>query len=219
MHKVLVVILFLMLLTTLTHVFSEEQPGTGFSTAMELKEGSYSFYMEGARAHFFKIWLDVNQILHITLRVPMYADFDLYLLNPDREVIERSILGRGYVERISYQASSSGYHYIVVTPFPGSRGPYSLQISVHDLPVRTVTVTVTKSIPTYEVIFRPAPMLVTVTKTIYETERTIEVRYVERVPWTMMGLIIIAISIMVSSAAVVRLLKTTRGEVSEHATS
>lgn len=205
--------MLLVFLMTLIPALSMEQPGTGFSTAMELQEGSYNFYMEGARPHFFKIWLNTNQILHVVLRLPADIDLDLYFLNPEREVVESSTLGRGRAEKISYQASSTGYHYVIVVPYFGARGLYSLQTSIHDPPIKTATTTVTRMISVYEVVSKPVVMVETVTKTIYETEREMEVRYIESMPWTMIGLIILSASIIVSSAIIARLMRTGRNHV------
>ncbi|MEN2974164.1 MAG: PPC domain-containing protein [Candidatus Caldarchaeales archaeon] len=199
------------------YALSRIEPGIGFSTATELHTGTYDLYMDGTRDHFFKIWLDTNQILHIVLRVPSEADFDLYLLSPERELIESSDLGRGYYERISYQASSSGYYYIVVVPFLGSSGLYTITLRVEDLPTSTVTTTITEKFPVYETISRPIITVETVTKTVYETVRTTHVEYIERFPWMFLGLMILSVSIIIGLGMVLESLKTIMEKTSQKA--
>ncbi|GEM_PF-1589974 len=189
---------------------SEVEPGIGFSTATELNSGSYSFYMEGGRNHFFKIWLNVNQILHIIVRVPVDADFDVYLLSPEREVVERSTSARGYPERMSYQASSSGYYYIVVVPYLGSKGTYGMQIAVYSLPTETVTTTSTETIPVYVTLHKPTVVITTITKSVYEVETVREVEYIEKFPWMFLGLVILAASIIVGTGLVTQTIRATK---------
>jgi hypothetical protein len=189
---------------------SEVEPGIGFSTATELKSGSYSFYMEGGRNHFFKVWLNVNQILHIIVRVPVDADFDVYLLSPEREVVERSTSPRGYPERISYQASSSGYYYIVVVPYLASKGTYGMQIAIYSPPRETVTTTATEAIPVYVTLHKPTVVVTTITKTVYEVETVREVEYIERFPWMFMGLVILAASIIVGTGLIAQTIRATK---------
>ncbi len=203
-----VTIFFVALLIFTNPVISEVQPGTGFLTATEIKPGSYDFYMEGGRSHFFKVWLNVGQILHLVLRVPMDADFDVYLLSSEREVIERSLSPRGYTERISYQASFSDYYYIVVVPYFGSRGTYTMQITFYDPPTKTVTTTATETAPVYITIPKPTAIIITVTKTVREVEAIKEVEYVERFPWLFIGLVVLAVSIIISTGLISQSIRT-----------
>ena len=197
---IIIVITFFMALLIFTNpVISEVQPGAGFLTATEIKPGSYSFYMEGSRSHFFKVWLNANQILHLVLRVPMDTDLDVYLLNSEREVVERSLSPRGYTERISYQASSSDYYYIIIVPYFGSRGTYEIQLTIYDLPTKTITITATETVPVYVEVSKPTVIITTVTKTVREVETIKGVEYVERFPWLFIGLIVLAVSIIISS--------------------
>lgn len=187
---------------------SAVEPGIGFSTATELKSGSYSFYMEGGRNHFFKVWLNVNQVLHILMRVPLDADFDIYLLSPEREVVERSTSGRGYPERISYQASSSGYYYIIVVPYLESKGAYGMQIAIYSPATETMTITATDTVPVYVTLYKPTVVITTITKTVYEVETVREVEYVERIPWMFLGLVILAASIIIGTGLIAQTIKT-----------
>lgn len=207
---VLSIILILLPPMFLTSAVSELEPGIGFSTATELRPGSYSFYMEGGRSHFFKVWLNANQILHIIVRVPADADFDVYLLSPEREVVERSVLARGYPERISYQAPSSGYYYIVVVPYFASKGAYGMQIAIYSPPTKTVTATATETIPVYVTLHKPTVVITTITKTIYEVETVREVEYVERFPWMFLGLVILAASIIIGTGLIAQTIRITR---------
>ena len=193
---------FMAFLIFITPVISQVQPGTGFFTAAEIKPGSYSFHMEGVRSHFFKVWLNVNQILYLVVRVPLDADFDVYLLNSEREVIERSLSPRGYTERISYQASSSDYYYIVVVPYFGSKGTYGMQIAIYDLPAKTITTTATETVPVYVTIQKPTVIITTITKTVHEVKTIREVEYVERFPWIFIGLIVLAVAIIISTGLI-----------------
>jgi hypothetical protein len=193
---------FVAFLIFITPVISEIQPGTGFFTAAEIKPGSYSFYMEGGRSHFFKVWLNVNQILYLVVRVPLNTDFDVYLLSSEREVLERSLSPAGYAERISYQASSSDYYYIIVVPYFGSKGTYEMQIAIYDPPAKTITTTITETVPVYVTIPKPTVIITTVTKTAYEVKTIREVEYMERFPWILIGLIVLAVAIILSSGLI-----------------
>lgn len=201
------------------YALPEIEPGIGFSTATELKTGTYSFYMEGTRSHFFKVWLNTNQIIHITLRIPPDVDIDMYLVSPEREVIERSMFARGFSERISYLASSQGYYYVVIVPFLGSSGLYTINILVVDPPTRTVTETRTEIVPVYETISKPTFIVNTVTKIVYETVTATHIEYVERFPWIFLGLTILAVSIIISSGMLLGILKSIRDETSQQTSS
>ncbi|MCX8193273.1 MAG: PPC domain-containing protein [Nitrososphaeria archaeon] len=198
-----------------TDTTSGVEPGIGFSTATELKEETYSFYMDGTRNHFFKIWLEANQIIHIILRVPADVDLDMYLLSPERDVMERSDFGRGLTERISYQAPYQGYYYIVIVPFLGSKGLYTITLLIDDLPTKTMSITLTETFTVYETISEPTVVVNTVTKTVYETFTTTQIEYIEKFPWVFLGLTIIAISIIVGFRMVLESLKPSREKSSQ----
>lgn len=194
--KKLTVLVIIMLLFLLQSVSAgQPEPGTGFSTAPQLFEGSYTYNLEESEVHFFKVWLDSGQYLHVALRVPRGQDFDLFILSPERELLERSIRPRGVGERVSFQAPYPGYYYILVSSYEGSKGTYTLSVRIISQPTKVITVKVTEEAPIIKVITSPTVIIKTMTKTVHEEETITEVKYIERFPWSFIGLIVMGVII------------------------
>jgi len=173
-----------------------EQPGTNFSTATELAEGDYSFFLDVGDLHFFKVRLERGETLIVTLRMPVREDFDIVLLGPARDLLERGIKPAGLTERIGVLASESGYYYIVVTAFGRSSGTYTLTIDILKPSAETVTrtETVISSTTVTETQYMVHTVTVTVERMVTLTE-AVE-REVESIPWSMLGLIAVALAII-----------------------
>ncbi|RLG01948.1 MAG: hypothetical protein DRN49_00215 [Thaumarchaeota archaeon] len=195
MKKIVMLMMIMSLFLLQSISANQPEPGTGFSTAPQLFEGSYTYNLEESDVHFFKVWLNSGQYLHVTLRVPRGQDFDLFILSPERELLERSIRPSGVGERISYQAPYPGYYYILVSSYRGSKGAYTLSVRIISQPTKVITVKVTEEVPSIKVISSPTIVVKTVTKTVYEKETITEIKYIERFPWSFIGLIAIGVMI------------------------
>lgn len=209
-----ITVLLLLVFTAFSFATASElevEPGTGYATAPELSPGTYKWYIDAGQRHYFKIWLNAGQTLYIIMRVPILQDMDIFLVSPEREYLEGSTAPAGISERISFQAPYSGYYYIIVSSYFGSRGLYTLTLRVIDLPTKTVTVTETETVLSYETIIKPSITISTVTKTIYETETSLSVIEVERVPWTFIGAAIIAVSIVLGLGLIARAISSKAG--------
>ncbi|MEM2238017.1 MAG: hypothetical protein QXR26_05730 [Candidatus Caldarchaeum sp.] len=187
--------LLLLVLASASIIVSSAQqlaPGVGFSSAPELSPGTYSFYLAAGEVHFFKVVLEPGDILVAMVRMASNQDFDLYLLNPMRELVGQSVRAAGLTDAVEYIAAERGPHYIAVAGFGGSTGTYSLTVSVQK--PKTVTQTVTATVT--QRITETATVLSFVTNTVV-SERVatvVESRAVEveRIPWTALGLAVLA---------------------------
>lgn len=201
----------LLILATASLVFSSAQevvPGVGFNSALEIRPGTYSFYLAAGEVHFFKVVLEPGDIMVAMVRMASNQDFDLYLLNPMRELVGQSVRAAGVTDAVEYIAAERGPHYIVVAGFGGSTGTYSLTISVQK--PKTVTQTVTATVT--QKITETATLLSIVTNTIV-SERVatvVETRSVdvERIPWTALGLAVLAGALLYTGYAASDALKT-----------
>ncbi len=178
-------------------VFGQEMvPGTGFSSALELTPGSYSFALAPGELHFFKILLEPGDVLVAKVRMASNQDFDLYLLNPLREIVGQSVRSAGLTDAAEYTAVEKGPHYIVVLGFGDSSGVYTLSVSVLKPKTLTQTVTatvtarVTETVTTH--VFNTQTLVSEKLVTVFNNER-IEV---EKVPWTAAGLAVLAAALI-----------------------
>jgi Na+-transporting methylmalonyl-CoA/oxaloacetate decarboxylase beta subunit len=177
-------------------------PGVGFNSALELSPGTYSFHIGSGELHFFKIILEPGDILIVFIRMAANQDFDLYLLNPRRELVGQSIRPIGLTDFVEYVAAERGPHYVVVTVFGGSSGVYSLTVSVQK--PRTVTATVTAT--------ATERLITTSTAYIFQTQTVVSEKVVtvfqdravevEKVPWTAAGLAVVASALLYTGYAV-----------------
>ncbi|MEM2114688.1 MAG: hypothetical protein QXS12_04470, partial [Candidatus Caldarchaeum sp.] len=127
-------VLLLLTLIIVVPIHAEEPvPGTGFSSALELTPGTYSFYLELGEIHYFKVNLEAGDILSVKIRMPFNQDFDLYLFNPLREIVAQSVRAAGLTDAVELIVSETGFHYVVVVGFGGARGVYSLTLFVQKL--------------------------------------------------------------------------------------
>ncbi|MCS6783670.1 MAG: hypothetical protein RMI43_03115 [Candidatus Caldarchaeum sp.] len=191
------VVLTLALAALLIPASSQQQvPGTGFSSALELTSGTYSFYLAVGETHFFKINLDPGDILVVKVRMAFNQDFDLYLLNPLREIVAQSVRAAGFTDSIELIAAEKGPHYMVVTGFGVTQGTYSLTVFVQK--PRTVTQTVTTTVT--QRLTETATALSFMTNTVVSEKLVTvvdrEVVEVERIPWTAVGLAVLAASVL-----------------------
>lgn len=183
-------------------------PGTGFSSALELTPGSYSFAIAPGEIHFFKIMLEPGDILVAKVRMAANQDFDLYLLNPLREIVGQSVRATGLTDAVEYTAVEKGPHYIVVLGFGDSAGVYSLTISVIRPKTVTQTVTavvterVTETVTTH--VFNTNTLVSERIVTVVDTERV----EVEKAPWTAAGLAILAAALLYTGHAASEALKS-----------
>jgi len=180
----------------------EMVPGAGFNSALELSPGTYSFYIGSGELHFFKVMLEPGDILIVFIRMATNQDFDLYLLNPRRELVGQSIRPAGLTDFVEYVAAERGPHYIVVTVFGGSSGVYSLTVSVQKprTVTATVTATATERLTTTSTayIFQTQTVVSEKVVTIVQ-DRAVEV---EKVPWTATGLAVLASALLYTGYAV-----------------
>ena len=192
-------LLLLTIILGLPIVYSSE-PGTGFATAGELEEGVYTFRMEVGGIHFFKVWLETGETIYVVMNPPINQDFDVFLLTPDRRLLEQSVAPTGVSERVSALAPQSGYYYVVVTSFGGSEGLYVLNIRVIKPKVMTETETITQTSVKMTVIYKPSIIYSTVTEASYVTVTEVRRVEVERLPWTFMGLVSLGAMILAGFA-------------------
>ena len=197
MRRAHILLVVIALLASIHSIHAEApEPGTGFATAPLLEEGVYDYHLAAGEAHFFRVWLKTGQSLHVILRVPMGQDFDLYLLSPERDLLEQSIRLGGQTERVSYQASYPGFYYILVYSYGESSGLYTLRIRIIDQPTKTITVTQVETVYLTETVSSPILRIETVTRTFYVTRTEVNTLYVERFPWVFAGLIALGVLIM-----------------------
>lgn len=197
----------LVLVPILSAYGDELVPGAGFNSALELGPGTYTFHLGQGELHFFKAILEPGDVLVVYVRMAPNQDFDIYILNPRRELVGQSIRPTGLTDFVEYIAAEHGSHYIVVTGFGESAGTYSLTISVQK--PRTVTATITTT--AVERVTNTATTIVFNTQTVVSEkvvtvvqERTVEV---ERVPWTAAGLAVIAAALLYTGYAASNSLK------------
>ncbi|MEM0384039.1 MAG: hypothetical protein QXS57_03775 [Candidatus Caldarchaeum sp.] len=182
-------------------------PGVGFSSALELSPGTYSFYLGRGEIHFFKVVLEPGDVVVVMLRMAANQDFDLYLLNPLRELAEQSLRGPGATDAVEHVAAERGPYYIVVLGFGGSSGTYTLAVSVlkPKIITQTVTATVTQRITETQTVvnFQTNTVMSERLATVVDT-RVVEV---ERVPWTALGLAVLGAALLYTGYATSEALK------------
>jgi len=212
MRRAYIFPLIMILLASIHSIHAETpEPGTGFATAPLLKDGVYDYHLAVGEVHFFKVWLETGQSLHVMMRVPVGQDFDLYLLSPERDLLERSTRPRGEVETVSCQASYPGFYYILVSSYGESSGLYTLRIRIIDQPTKTVTATWTETIYLTERVSSPILKLETVTRTIHVTRTEVETIYVERFPWIFISSVTLGVLIMSGLIVMAIIFKQERG--------
>ena len=176
-------------------------PGVGFNSALELSSGTYTFYLGAGELHFFKVVLEPGDVLVVLVRMASNQDFDLYLLNPMREIVGQSIRPTGLTDLAEYVAAEHGPHYIVVTGFGGSTGTYSLTVFIGKPKTMTTTITTTAT----EYVTSTSTTIVFQTHTVVSEKVVTEVREktveVERVPWTAAGLAVLAAALLYTGYA------------------
>jgi len=192
----------LLVMISLFSAYGQEQvPGVGFNSALELSSGTYTFYLGAGEVHFFKVVLEPGDVLVVLVRMATNQDFDLYLLNPMREVVGQGIRPAGLTDLAEYVAAERGPHYIVVTGFGGSTGTYSLTVFIGK--PKTVTTTITAT--TTEYVTSTSTTIVFQTQTVVSEKVVTEVRErtveVERVPWTAAGLAVLAAALLYTGYA------------------
>ncbi len=167
-------------------------PGVGFSSALELSPGTYSFYLAVGELHFFKVLLEPGDVLIAKVRMASNQDFDLYLFNPLRELVGQSVRAAGFTDAIEYIVAEKGPHYIVVVGFGDSAGTYTLTIFVQKPKITTQTITTTVTQKITETVtalsFQTNTVISEKIVTVVES-RTVEV---ERIPWTALGLAVLS---------------------------
>ncbi|MEM1943985.1 MAG: hypothetical protein QXO30_04415 [Candidatus Caldarchaeum sp.] len=175
-------------------------PGVGFSSALELSPGTYSFYLGRGEIHFFKVVLEPGDVVVVMLRMAANQDFDLYLLNPLRELAEQSRRGPGATDAVEHVAAERGPYYVVVRGF-GESGTYTLTVSVlkPKIVTQTVTATVTQRITETQTVvnFQTNTVMSEKLATVVDA-RVVEV---ERVPWTALGLAVLGAALLYTGYA------------------
>jgi hypothetical protein len=171
-------------------------PGANFATALQLTPGEYVFSLDAGTLHYFRVDLKKGETLLVVLRMPTSQDFDIYLLDPFRQVVDQGIRTAGLTERLGYLAVEDGPHYLVVLGFGGSSGTYTLSISISKPITRTETVTTTMATKILEVETRLSVVTQTVTSERIVTATITTTRDVERLPWTLLGLSILGLSVL-----------------------
>ncbi len=200
--KTLTPTVFLMLVAAMAISAAQELvPGVGFSSALELTPGTYSFYLASGEVHFFKVLLEPGDVLVAMVRMASNQDFDIYLLNPLRELVGQSVRAAGFTDAVEYIAAEKGPHYIKVKGFGDTTGTYTLTIFIQKpkTVTQTVTTTVTQKITETATALSFQTNTVVSERIITAVEsRTVEV---ERIPWTALGLALLAGAILYTGYA------------------
>jgi len=192
--------------------YAQLEPGTNFSTATEIQEGEYIFFLDRGAVHFFKIKLQIGDTLIATLRMPRRQDFDIILFSPLREVIEQGIRPAELTERVGTIASEEGYYYIVVYGFGGSSGSYTLNVDV--IKPRVETITVKETITTLTTDTITSYVAYTITHTVEKPITVVSTRVeeVESLPWQFFGLIALAFALIYIGSAVSKASREENGQ-------
>jgi hypothetical protein len=112
------------------------EDGRFFGTAFSIQ--SSGFYSGSTDVNseypdvFYRYWVDSGAYIILELIGDPSTDFDLYLYSENFEELDYSE-SYYYPESIRYLISSSGYIYIIVSPWDGS-GQYNLSIRIEDRP-------------------------------------------------------------------------------------
>jgi hypothetical protein len=89
---------------------------------------------------FFYLEIDTPQIVRLSLTdLPAEADYDLYLVTGEEDVLADSSNSGQQDERIEYTTSSVGVFYVLVLPFNGfsASEPYALSLELSPAPTPT----------------------------------------------------------------------------------
>lgn len=191
-------LLLLIIFSALIASSSAQQnvPGTGFNSALELAPGTYSFFLATGEAHFFKTYLEPGDILVVKIRMAFNQDFDLYLLNPMREIVGQSVNAAGLTDSIELVVAERGHHYIVVIGFGAATGTYTLTLSVVKPKTFTTTVTATITEKVTETVTAVSFATNTVVSERLVTLVNTQTVEVDRVPWTALGLAVLAAAVV-----------------------
>ncbi len=189
----LALIFFLMPLTASQETVT---PGVNFSTALPLGIGEYVFNLDVGTLHYFRVDLKKGETLIVALRMPVNQDFDIYLLDPFRQIVDQGVRPAGLTERLGYLAVEDGPHYLVVLGFGGSSGLYTLSISISKPATKTETVTATMTTRLLEVETRLSIITQTMTVERIVTATVTTIRDVERAPWSLLGMAVIGLSVL-----------------------
>jgi hypothetical protein len=104
--------------------------GDTFDAATAIGPENFASSISGGDVDdYFKIHIDSNHRIDVSMAPPSTADFDLYLYNPSRSLIASSTQrGTGLPESISYTASSSGDYFVRVSKYSGT-GTYGMSFA------------------------------------------------------------------------------------------
>ncbi|MCP8323150.1 MAG: Ig-like domain-containing protein [Candidatus Methylarchaceae archaeon HK02M2] len=127
------------IVTTVSQNSAASDGGDDFDTATPIVSGSYQGYLESPDLNdYYKIYVNVGYKINVTMTPPTEADFDLFLYDPNRELIGSSTEDVG-PENIIYIALDSGDYFIRISVFSGS-GSYSLEVSLEDVNPPTLSI-------------------------------------------------------------------------------
>jgi hypothetical protein len=82
---------------------------------------------------YYRVFVQKNQELHVSLTGPGGSDFDLYVYNPALELVDKSISPQSS-ESCYLAAKTTGFFYIIIVPYLGT-GEFTLQVKVQDLSI------------------------------------------------------------------------------------
>ena len=187
------------------------QPGANFATALPLTAGEYVFRLDEGDIHYFRVDLRKGETLLVALRMPTTQDFDIFLLDPFRQIIDQGIRPAGLTERLGYLAVEDGPHYIVVLGFAGSSGIYTLSISVMKPATVTETVTATVTSKIVEVETSISFATKTVTEERVLTHTVTDVREVEKAPWALVGFAVLGLAVIAAGISLSNSIERFRG--------
>jgi hypothetical protein len=103
--------------------------GDSFAQALTISAGTGTGYVDLTDTEdYFKIGAAQGSTISATLTPPSGSDFDLYLYDTNQSEVDSSILGSGQTDTVSYDATSTGDHYVRVLRYSGS-GTYTLNVS------------------------------------------------------------------------------------------
>jgi len=111
------------------------EDGTHFGLAFTLpstNSTSNTLPGPGINGYFYyRVIVYKNQELQVSLNGPTGSDFDLYVYNPELQLVDKSISPQSS-ESCHLVAKMTGYYYIVIIPYSGT-GEFTLQVKTQDL--------------------------------------------------------------------------------------
>ncbi|MEE9585745.1 MAG: hypothetical protein V3W09_02470, partial [Nitrososphaerales archaeon] len=143
MKRTLTILITTLLITALLPIGTLQpadaaNPGSKFDSALEATSGRQSYTLTSGE-HFFKIELLKGQTVSLRLNVPDGSNYDMFLYDPDENLLGSSEQPNYLDESIQLKAEVTGFHFVKVKGirFFGS-GVYELTVLITDFKVVNV---------------------------------------------------------------------------------